>query len=788
MRGDGLLGSPRPLDGLEGALRAGKCTPRRAFKALAAVWVVSSLALVLLFVHFSEWPEQRLGVDEAPVHHWTNVHGSVGCTVVGFHTPRSEKELVELVRHASRMRQKVRVVGAGLSWSPLVCDEEDRGVQLVSLRDYATLLEVDREELTATAQAGVTLEQLDLQLRMRYRMALGPAGELGDPTLGGAVSTGTHGSGAAAPSLSAQVEELTLIDSKGRVVRASRRENSDVFAAAAHGVGAVGLLSTVTLRCVRAHNVVQGEALFDTPGRALNAADDLLAAHSSVSFHWTPHADTVRAALFDTTDARLDVPDGLIDQYPVADYWAGPRLRARVSAFVFGVEAYLPFLTPSLHRSALPSSLRPPVEAAPSLVQHAVPQPGAASYASEWFVARDDARRAFDDVRTVVARELRAGGLNLNAAVTLRFVQADDLYLSPAYGRDSAAIGLQLHHQSSLPDRAEAALFEALSAYGARPHWGMCVSRFFTPEYLASALPRFQDFKDVRRRVDPEGTFGSAWSAPLFTDSIEYLESLDARREQEAVERREAEEAARREELEEERAKRAEKAAHEETRKEQNAKADESERANEEHVKSVRRDEEDRRRAADLVAQGKESATKKAESDRKGESREKRVARDREAKAAAGREADEKQQALEEAQKDADEKLRQRKKPREPKPPHAQAAKVPKPRGGKGGRGGRGGRGGGGGGGGAKPRPSEAERKRQERERVEAAEAEVAKRAEADEEAAKQKQREEEEQRDPEKVEAERRKAQATEQIAKSKENTRKSRNKEARRKRRAEL
>ena len=85
--------------------------------------------------------------------HWQNWAQNQTCFPDHFHQPRTKLEIIELVNQARREGQRVRVVGSGHSWSPLVSTDD----HLINLDKYNRVLNVNQQELTVTVQAGIRL-------------------------------------------------------------------------------------------------------------------------------------------------------------------------------------------------------------------------------------------------------------------------------------------------------------------------------------------------------------------------------------------------------------------------------------------------------------------------------------------------------------------------------------------------------------------------------------------------------------------------------------------------------
>src|SRR4051812_26829684 len=170
---------------------------------------------------------------------WANWAGDQRCAPALLSRPASEEELVASVARGS----SVRAVGSGHSFTDIACTDG----HMVSLRRMNRVLDSDGE--LAEVQAGVTLHELGPALAERG-LAMENLGDVDAQSLGGALATGTHGTGVGLGNLSAQVAAMRLVASDGSVVTCSADDDPELFRAARVGLGAVGIASTITLRCV----------------------------------------------------------------------------------------------------------------------------------------------------------------------------------------------------------------------------------------------------------------------------------------------------------------------------------------------------------------------------------------------------------------------------------------------------------------------------------------------------------------------------------------------------------
>ena len=142
---------------------------------------------------------------------------------------------------------RVRVAGSGHSFSDIACTD---GLQL-RLHGLSKVLDVDRSSGLVRVQGGITIHELSQQLA-EHELALENLGDIDAQTIAGAISTATHGTGAKLANIPAQVQEMTLVLADGSTLTCSHGSDPETFRAARVGLGALGVIAEVTLRCVPA--------------------------------------------------------------------------------------------------------------------------------------------------------------------------------------------------------------------------------------------------------------------------------------------------------------------------------------------------------------------------------------------------------------------------------------------------------------------------------------------------------------------------------------------------------
>jgi L-gulono-1,4-lactone dehydrogenase len=417
---------------------------------------------------------------------WRNWAGNQRTDPAWTVVARDTGEVVEAVKAAARDGLRVKALGSGHSFTAIAVPD---GVAVRAPADPA-LLRVDATGLT-TVPAGMTLRALNPLLWERG-WALPNLGDVDVQTVAGAISTGTHGTGATHAGLAGQVRALELVTADGAARTCSPDEDRELFAAARVGLGALGVLTTVTLQAVPAFRLHALEA-----AQPLESALDLLDGDDDhVEFYWFPHTGTAATKRNNRTDA--DGPR----RGRVAG-WVGDELVGNGAfALACRIGAVAPGLVPSINRTIAGRF------AAAEYVDRSYrvfTSPRRVRFVEmEYAVPRAALPEAFAGLRRAVERH----GQAVTFPVEVRVAAADDIPLSTASGRDSAYLAVHVYRGE--PYEAYFSAVEAVMRdLDGRPHWGKLHTR--TAADLRTAYPGFDGFVAVRDRLDPERRFGNAY-------------------------------------------------------------------------------------------------------------------------------------------------------------------------------------------------------------------------------------------------------------------------------------
>jgi len=424
---------------------------------------------------------------------WTNWGGTYSCSPTRIQSPVSEEEIVAIVRGAADRGERVKVIGSGHSFTDIGCTDGC----MVKLDRYNQVLDVDRDAATITAQAGITILQLSAALAP-FGLAMENMGDVGYQTISGAISTATHGTGEKLRNISSQVVGLTLVLADGSVLDCSADKDPEVFKAARVSLGALGVISTVTLGVVPAYNIrsVQQPTRVD---ELLDSLDERCRENDHFEFFWWPHTDWAQAI----TNTRT--------QDPPSDSQRRAGFGAYVNDILIENHAFgLIQRAATMNRSWIP---RLAAFTARTMTRKELTDRSDRIFANERLVRfaemeyalpREHLVQTVRDIRAMIERT----GLMVSFPVEVRTVAPDDISLSPAYGRDTGYIAVHVFHKFEYEPyfREVEAIMNGVEG---RPHWGKL--HFQTAQTLRPRYPLWDKFIAVRERLDPRGIFGNAY-------------------------------------------------------------------------------------------------------------------------------------------------------------------------------------------------------------------------------------------------------------------------------------
>jgi L-gulono-1,4-lactone dehydrogenase len=417
---------------------------------------------------------------------WSNWAGQQHCSPATVARPRHEVDLARDITDAVAAGQIVRAVGSGHSFTDTCLTD---GCQIdLSLMDG--VIDVDPASGLVRVQAGIPLHRLTAALHA-HGLALENQGDIDRQTIAGATATATHGTGRHFKNLSSAIVGARIVLADGSVRALSLPADADLLRAVRVSVGALGVISELTLQTVpafRLRKIEEPRPLDDL----LDGYLELAAAHDHFECYVFPYATTGLSMASERTD---DPPAPL----PAWRKWMVDDLLANRGLELFSrAGRRFPERAPTISRAMVRLLSRDErvdhshrVYAADRRVrftemEYAIPQ-----------------AQVSEAVRAILAM-IEERRIRVTFPIEVRTTAPDDAYLSTATGRDTAYVAV--HQFVGMPYEPYFREVEAImDGYGGRPHWGK--RHFQTAETLAPRYPEWAAFQAARAELDPAGVF-----------------------------------------------------------------------------------------------------------------------------------------------------------------------------------------------------------------------------------------------------------------------------------------
>ena len=416
---------------------------------------------------------------------WKNWAGNQQSKPFRIERPASESEVVEIIRQAVLNKQRVKVVGSGHSFTGIAVPDE----VMIDLTRLNQVRSVDHSGGLITVQAGIVLSDLNAQLEL-HQLSMPNLGDVTYQTLAGALSTSTHGTGLQRTGLAAQIRAFKMVSASGEVLVCSPLENAEIFHCGRVSLGALGVITEVTLNVVPAFNL----RAVEQPMRISDVLDNysqIIEENDFFEFYWVPHTKWALTKANNVSSDVIDSPGRFATWYN----------KMFLENYAFGVLCrmgrLLPTLIPKL-ATILPSSGR--VEYVN--VSHRIfsSKRLVKFYEMEYSISLDSLVPALREVMSMVDDR----GFRISFPVEVRCTGSDDIPFSTSTGRRSAYIAVHMFKGSEYGEYFSA-VEAILRKYEGRPHWGKIHN--LNVNDISSLYPDYQRFIEVRNQLDPEGVF-----------------------------------------------------------------------------------------------------------------------------------------------------------------------------------------------------------------------------------------------------------------------------------------
>jgi FAD/FMN-containing dehydrogenase len=441
---------------------------------------------------------------------WDNWAGNHSCLALNYFEPETEEQVKEIVRFAAENKKKIRVAGAGHSFSPIALSNE----VLVSLKNFRKLISIDNNFVTT--QGGIYLYELYATLKQN-RLSLPNFGVINKQTLAGALATGTHGSGLKHKSISAAIERMKILTASGEIIEINRDSilntahgKLNLWEAASISLGMLGIVMEVTLKCEPLFYLKSEEFIIDFD-EYLEKMDTYAARYEYFKAWWFPHTGEVYIFNSERVDEETYRNKAKLEKYSALQKQRDKEID-EITSPLFIESNEDNSLIPQINKYALDHFFTPRTRIGDSfeILVHDETVP---MIVSEYGISmeNDHHKRALKEFRDA----LESSGLKVHFPVDLRYTGAEASWLSSSYNHDTFYIGVCIREYRKKEIPASMILFfDIMKKYHAVPNWGKLSD--LTKAELKEKYPRLMDFIEVKNHFDPNGIFENEFTERIF--------------------------------------------------------------------------------------------------------------------------------------------------------------------------------------------------------------------------------------------------------------------------------
>ena len=414
--------------------------------------------------------------------------------------PNTEAEISQIVQKAARQNFKVRTIGSLHSAAPIPATD---GVCIV-LDRYKNLVKV--EGCLVTVQAGIKIWELN-EILAAHNLALPTMGTIAKQTVSGAISTGTHGGSLEHESLSSYVQTLRLIRADGSILELDRSQ--DIFNAVAISMGLLGIISTVTFKCVPAFSL-QSQVISLSMDAFFQQFDEINRNNKYVDIRYSPIADRVQIVLINPTKEPLKENGGW---NPIQT----TEIERKFTDFInkFAQRLFEKYRLNWLQRLCLERYDRTIYSATFGRSDFVLTHFDATS--TDISTNEVDNFEPVGDMEIAVPYDKACAALSCirdrfqkiqkypTMHIHIRCTAADNFWLSPAYKQAICWLEFwEYPHTGEFFNQ----MIELLKPFKFRCHWGKQI--FVEQKYLQQQYEKWHDFIQMREVWDSKGMFSNA--------------------------------------------------------------------------------------------------------------------------------------------------------------------------------------------------------------------------------------------------------------------------------------
>ncbi|WP_139957350.1 D-arabinono-1,4-lactone oxidase [Flavicella sediminum] len=432
---------------------------------------------------------------------WTNWSKSFSSFPETILFPSSVKEISALIKEAAEQKKKIKLIGSGHSCSTIAKTNEGF---LVSLDKFNKVLSFDQKKLLVSVEAGIRLKDLLVYLRQNGA-TVSNLGTIDEQSLAGAICTGTHGTGLQFGAIDQQIVSMELITAAGETIKTSQSENPEIFKAARVSLGALGIISKITLKVEPHYNLEVNTQTVTFEGMLQNL--EQIHKTDYLRFWWAPHTNKVQQWSANRTQKNCT-------QKNTTQEWLNGIFKGNiVHEFGLWLTSFFPLGIPKLNNFMYDLLFKKEVQqigtahemfVLPILVKQSV---------MEYAIPLENTKAAISEMKTAIDKNFK-----VHMPIELRFSPKNDASLSMAYHRETCYIGIISYkpYGKNIPhDVYFKKIHDILKKYDARPHWAK--KHFYDKLNLERLYPEWENFKQTKAELDPTGIFENEYLKNIFS-------------------------------------------------------------------------------------------------------------------------------------------------------------------------------------------------------------------------------------------------------------------------------
>jgi len=336
-------------------------------------------------------------------------------------------------------------------------------------------------------------------------MSISVLGSVSDQTIAGTISCGTHGTGNNYGIISSYITEIEVLHMSGEIVTYSRTKNSDLFPAFLCSLGALGIIVRTTLQCEKFFHLED----IQYPAK-INDVLASLSTYSKASDHfrflWYPHTDDVICYQTSRTNKPVSNKSNWFMNYAIGYYFL---------ELLYWLSSFWSNLVPFINRVYYKINSRPKetVDKCYNIFNF---ECLFKQYVYEAAIPISKTAEFLFELKTFLDNN---PSVKAHFPVEVRFVKRDDIWLSPCYQQDSCYINIVMYK----PYKKFISFAEWWSCYEramdeckGRPHWAK--AHIYRKTKLESIYPKFRDFNQLRKTLDPDEILINDYLKAIFSD------------------------------------------------------------------------------------------------------------------------------------------------------------------------------------------------------------------------------------------------------------------------------